>query len=87
MVAVHCHFVHVASNKKSFSKVKKKSKKKLPCCCYYSRCYYSRCYYSRYHRFDTLGGCWHVAAAVSAAVAVAVADGGDDVGVSIVINR
>ena len=28
VVAVHCHFIHVASNKKSFSKVKKKVKKK-----------------------------------------------------------
>ena len=27
VVAVRCHFVHVASNKKSFSKVKKKVKK------------------------------------------------------------
>ena len=62
VVAIHCRFVHVASNKKSFSKVKKKVKKSYP------------------------------AAAITLAIAVlthyvAVADGGDDVGVSIVINR
>ena len=61
VVAVRCRFVHVASNKKSFSKVKKKVKKSYP------------------------------AAAITLAIAVltryvAVADGGDDVGVSIVIN-
>ena len=28
VVAIHCRFVHIASNKKSFSKVKKSKKKK-----------------------------------------------------------
>ena len=79
VVAVRCCFVHVASNKKSFSKVKKKSKKKnIP---KGLRCVASRAPAST------------AAAAVSAAVAT-VADGGDDVViqvslalVSILINK
>ena len=78
VVAICCHFVHVASNKKSFSKVKKSKKKHIP---KGSRCVASWAPAST------------AAAAVSAAVAT-VADGGDDVGiqvslalVSIVINK
>ena len=79
VVAVRCHFVHVASNKISFSKVKKKVKKKnIP---------------KGSRRVTSQAPASTAAATVSAAVAT-VADGRDDVGiqvslalVSIVINK